>query len=150
MIIHFTILGNHKDPKGNPIPKAKLTRGQQWTDKAQEYSKWKQYVQQAIQPHLIGLARDMPMIPADKMMRGGGRYIKPITLSEECEMELVIWWANEKHGDPEGIFGSIADALFVDDKHLAGSFTAIHSPNKKGRVDVTITIPELSNARVRG
>jgi hypothetical protein len=52
----------------------------------------------------------------------------------------VIFWANEKHADPENVFGSIADALFENDNHVAGSFTFEHADDKKGRVEVEITI----------
>jgi len=37
--------------------------------------------------------------------------------------EYLALLANEKHADPESVFGSIADAHFENDKHVAGSFT---------------------------
>ncbi len=142
MILDFIISGNQEDPAGNPIPKVKLTRQQQWNPKAQRYAGWKQYVQAALQPHLIALAADMPVIDAKKILKGGGRYLKPITLSGDLRMDIMIFWADETHADPESIYGSIADAIFVDDKHLKGSFDFSHAEDKKGRVEVKITIPD--------
>jgi hypothetical protein len=55
-------------------------------------------------------------------------------------MRIEIAWANEKHADAEGLFGLIADALFVNDKHVAGSFSSSHVEGKKGKVEVMIKI----------
>ena len=55
-------------------------------------------------------------------------------------MFLRIHWANEKYADAESVFGSIADAIFENDKHFAGSFTFVHAEDKRGRVEVAITI----------
>lgn len=137
----FTIHGNQNDPAGNPIPKAKLTRGQQWGEKAQRYEAWKEYVRAALQPHLVALAIDMPPVDPMKIVKGGGRYLKPITIGENIRMSLMIYWADEMHADPESIYGSIADAIFVDDKHLhCDGIEFEHSPEKKGRVEVKITL----------
>jgi hypothetical protein len=100
---------------------------------------WKAYVQQLIQPHLIALAIDMPPVEPKKLIKNGGRYLKPVTIAQGCSMGLKIFWADETHADPESIYGSIADALFVDDKHLTcKGWEFEHSPDKKGRVEVTI------------
>lgn len=139
LVLKFTIPGNHKDPHGNPVPKAKLTHRQQWTEKAQEYAAWKQYVQEIVQPHLITAAIDMPPVPPEKLAQGG-RYHKPITKKDNLRMDLKIFFANEHHADPESIYGSIADALFLDDKHLAGSIEFAHAKDKKGRTEVVITL----------
>jgi hypothetical protein len=55
-------------------------------------------------------------------------------------MTIEIAWANEKHADAESVFGLIADALFVNDKHVAGSFSFVHAEDKKGKVEVMIKI----------
>ena len=64
---------------------------------------------------------------------------KPLTIPEgfKARMDLKIWWRNDAHGDPENVFGSIADALFKNDKNLAGSFDF---EEKKGRGVVYVTI----------
>lgn len=139
--ISFTIQGNHKDPYGNPLPKLKMTGKQRWMPKAQEYGRWKQHVKGCFLSELVdeGLLkradfRDLIYVHED---------LKPIVKSKKpARMEIMIWWCSDVHGDPENIFGSIADALFENDKYLAGSFDFAQSPNKKARVDVTITLSE--------
>lgn len=140
-IIEFTIYGNQEHKSGNPIPKIKKTARQQWTPAAQRYGAWKIHVQEAFEPALIAAAIDMPEVPARKIIgSGGGRYLKPITIDENIRMDILIYWADETHADPESIFGSIADALFVQDKHLKGSMDFVHAKDRKGKVEVKITI----------
>ena len=141
MTIAFTIHGNQENAEGNPIPKIKMTQAQGWTPLAQRYADWKKYVQEKAQPALIAAAIDMPKVPDHKLMQGE-RFMKPITIEAGLHMHTKIVWANERHADPENVFGSIADALFLNDKHLDGSFESAHSPNGKGRVEVTIEIKE--------
>jgi len=40
----------------------------------------------------------------------------------------------------DGAAGSIADALFQNDKHVRGGFEFVHAPDKKGKVEVEIAI----------
>ena len=139
MIIHsFTIHGNQKDPTGNAVPKAKLTRGQQWTPRAQSYTQWKTYVV----GEFLSSLKDTGM--KRLYASNAARYGKPIVLkkTQEARMVLSIYWKDEKHADPESVFGSIADALFENDKHLDGIFNAFHFPKGegKGSVDVTVAI----------
>lgn len=136
MIIHkFTIKGNHHDPKGNAMPKVKLTKNQQWTPRAQSYMQWKTFVGSAFIESII----------SDPYLRthyakNAVKYGKPIVVAPNAGalMKLKIYWKNEAHADPESVFGSIADALFENDKHLNGEFKYFHSD--EGRVEVEIII----------
>src|SRR5579872_5063411 len=125
----FSIRGTHEDPMGNAIPKLRKTLRQQWTPEAQRYAAWKVYVQEAFMKSLV-----------DIDFRGHVRYLrvfkKPIKLYDGAKavMDIRIFWKDEKHGDPENIFGSIADALFYNDKNLDGSFKSELSGDKQGRV----------------
>ena len=143
MTISFTIPGNHKDPLGNPVPKLKMTGRQRWTDKAQEYAAWKQYVASAF---LIELQRKGDAVIHEFLKIGVGGIKKPITLAtaQRARMDIKIWWVSENHGDPENVFGSVADALFENDKHLDGSFESHHLPpvNAGGRTEVEVKIDE--------
>lgn len=109
--ISFTIRGNHLSSTGNAVPKLKMTGKQSWTDKAQEYVLWKEYVVRSL---LKSMTDDGPYI------HNINRYKRPIVLSpvEHAYMRIWIKWSNIAHGDPENIFGSIADALFKNDKNL--------------------------------
>lgn len=130
MVIEFTIQGNQNDSDGNPIPKARKTLRQQWTPEAKRYAQWKEHVVKAF-------------MPADKQpwFRTYLRCGKPIDIQDDrARMDIRIFWKNGAHGDPENVFGSIADALFVNDKNLDGSFESARAPDGKGRVEVIISI----------
>lgn len=136
--IKFTIKGNHEDPHGNPLPKIKKTRNSYWTKEAQRYAKWKAYVQAQFLSQNFGSMR----LETARCVRGE----KPIRLakSQKAHMSLKISWKNGAHGDPENVFGSIADALFENDKNLDGSFESTPSENGIGRVEAEITVHDIN------
>lgn len=135
----FTIRGNHKDIDGNAIPKLKKTKRQQWTLEAKRYTAWKVHIQNAFFDSLAGEGIDYPNCV--RVMR---LFRKPIRLDPQIKavMDIHIFWKDNAHGDPENIFGSIADAIFVNDKNLDGSFKSEIASDKKGRVEVLIKINE--------
>ncbi len=130
MIIQFTIYGNQEDAVGNPIPKARKTLRQQWTPEAKRYAEWKEHVVKAFMP-----------VDKQPWFRTYLQCGKPIDIQNStARMDIRIFWKNGAHGDPENVFGSIADALFVNDKNLDGSFESAQTQNGKGRVEVKISI----------
>jgi hypothetical protein len=134
----FTIFGNHEDHAGNAMPKIRKTFRQRWTPEAKRYVSWKQHVQDAFFQSLVGL--DYP-----NQIRVMRVFKKPIHIftNEKAVMDIKIYWRDGHHGDPENIFGSIADSLFFNDKHLDGSFASEMSKDEKGLVEVTITINNI-------
>lgn len=144
-LIKFSVYGTHEGLDQNPMPKLKMTGKQHWMPKAQKYVKWKSF--------LVARYLDTKY-PNKKIPRadfGDAHDLisgKPIVMdkSQRAHMHLHIVWADETHGDPENIFGSVADALFKNDKHLAGSFDFEHSKNKRSRIDITIQIHGLGTA----
>lgn len=137
----FTIKGNHDDPCGNPVPKLKMTGKQHWTPKARGYVDWKAYVARAFAESLE-VEPIPPTMLVDHRIVDPYAEVKPITIPEgrKAHMSIMIHYQNNKRPDPENVFGSIADALFVNDKYLAGSFDFAMEPTGKGRVDVIIKI----------
>ena len=140
----FTIKGNHKSRTGNAVPKLKMTGNQHWTPKAREYVQWKEHVVTAFLDSLRG-----PKTVAEHRLycsnvaRWGKPFVLPAT--EHGLMRLRIKWSNKAHGDPENIFGSIADALFANDKNLdcmtLSSMTDQKLDGKPaGEVEVVITL----------
>jgi len=134
----FIIYGTHRGETVNPLPKLKMTGKQHWMPKAQEYVKWKGWVVAAYFdakfPNAVIEREDFG--EAHDLMSG-----KPISLGKDkkARMDIMIHWASKVHGDPENIFGSIADALFHNDKNLAGSFDYEYSSDGTAWVEVTIT-----------
>ncbi len=136
--INFTIRGNAINPLGNAMPKVKLTKAQQWTERAQDYVAWKDHVVKAV----MGSLDD----PLDVAVSAKNLVMlrKPLTINpgQFGFMRLRIAWMNEAHADAESVFGSIADALFVNDKHLDGLFLSDHDQQKIGTVQVDLWIFE--------
>lgn len=133
-VIRFEIVGTHEGPSENAIPKLKMTGKQHWTEKAQRYVKWKSHVVTALMDAVRGTDFEAMVV------RNVGLGKKPIKTAFDlpAKMDLMIHWRDKQHGDPENIFGSIADALFSEDKYLAGSFDYTHDGS--GMVEVTITL----------
>jgi hypothetical protein len=135
--INFTIKGNHKDPTGNAVPKLKMTGKQHWTPKAQEYVLWKEHVVYAFLESITD-RHEKRMYCHNIAVHG-----KPIVTAEQhSHMLLNIYWKNFTHGDPENIFGSIADALFHNDKNLDIETVSVMSKDKIGRIEVQVDIFE--------
>lgn len=136
--IRFTIKGTHEGPTNNAIPKLKKTGKQHWTPAARRYVKWKEHCVRAL---LEELERRSPAA-AREAAKNYAIFGKPLVLAtRRARMDIVIVWSDGHHGDPENIFGSIADALFHNDKYLAGSFDFKDEPGD-GQVDILLTISE--------
>lgn len=112
--ITFQIKGNHQSGSSNPLPKLKMTGKQSWTKKAREYVAWKDHV---IRSFIDSMTDETEKRNA---ILNVSRYGKPIVIqkTDHAIMVLKITWSNKAHGDPENVFGSIADALFKNDKNL--------------------------------
>ena len=139
MEIAFTIYGNQDDPTGNPIPKLRKTLRSQWTPEAQRYGAWKSWVQKSWLGCLTQRGEYKGIDIANVAIMPHG---KPIILlnNQKARMDIRIFWKNGAHGDPENVFGSIADALFENDKNLDGSFESGRAPDGRGRVEAKIII----------
>lgn len=135
MQIRFIIPGNQDNSDGNAIPKLKMTGKQSWTPKAQRYKYWKQFVQDKFIEVLHTYYPELEQSALQNMVLHG----KPIGAVSRPRMDLLISWKDGKHPDPENVFGSIADALFVNDKHLAGSFDFV-GVTGQGLVRVTLEL----------
>jgi hypothetical protein len=132
----FTIIGNETSAYGNGRPKLRTTKGSQWDDKAKRYVAWKGHV---VNCFLDSLRVASPKLASEYEMNAY-KLKKPIPeFTGKCRMDIHIYFSSDSHGDPENIFGSIADALFIQDKRLIGSFDFDH--DKQGRVEVTIKTP---------
>lgn len=139
--IFFTVHGTQENPNGNAIPKLKMTGGQKWMTAARRYAGWKQYVQSCLLDALHkSHGQDAYSIAGNRMVTAG----KPLLVErgKKARMEIEIFWNCDiegRHPDPENVFGSIADALFINDKNLDGSFTSAKAPDGIPRVDVLIS-----------
>jgi hypothetical protein len=133
-VFAFEILGTHEGPNDNPIPKLKMTGRQHWTDKAQRYVMWKGHVVTAF---MECLGREDRWIAEQNISLCGKPLVIP---GEKGKMSIVSFWKDNKHADPENVFGSIADALFFNDKKLACVSDFFPTPTGHGLVKVEIEL----------
>jgi hypothetical protein len=129
---------------GNPLPKARFTGRQMHTDKARRFHDYlddvrSQFIDACYKHGKLTAKEKFDMQHFSMLDR------KPLhTRDRKCHMDIMITWHSHSHGDPENIFGAIADALFEQDKYLTGSFDFHEVPEKDhGRVDVEITIGKI-------
>lgn len=139
-MIEFTIYGNHEDKNGNPLAKARFTRRQIFAGYADRYQEWLEYVRgvffDAI--HKGGRISARQKFDGQHLTFVGKKPIPDI--GKKSRMEIFITWSAKTHADPENVFGSIADALFTQDKNLAGSFDFDERIGKSASVRVRIWI----------
>lgn len=139
MLIEFDIQGNHLDPIGNALPKVKLTRRQYWTPKAQRYAAWKKYVAAQMIFAFVGEHDKIPRELVGVFFPQKDEKPLVVPKGKKIYMDILISWKDNTHADPENVFGSIADALFYNDKDLCGSFD-VEDKRGKGLVHVRISI----------
>ena len=104
----FTIYGNHENRKGNPLGYHRTTQGSYWNKSSRRYYAWKQHV-------------------IDAYCEAGGlsdfSTAKPIPKSKKkIYLHTMTYFANDSRSDPDNVQKGIADALFQDDKYVAGSY----------------------------
>lgn len=128
--ITFTIYGNQEDRMGNPIPCARTTQAGQWTPKAMRYNAWKTYVVASYLDAIDGMKK------IDRADFGEAHDLlqkKPIkAATHKQRMSLKIFYKDKTHADCDNIFKGIADALFMNDKYLAGDFDYFYTDNGTG------------------
>lgn len=126
----FTLLGNHENTKGNPVPFQRVLK-QKMRPASARYLQWSSWVR-------------------GEFYRQCG--VKEIALSGKLELargapvkiEMHITWADEKHGDADNVFKGIVDALLEEDRHVMDfHVNAVHGLS--GRVYTQIQINDDEN-----
>lgn len=119
----FEIIGGGYELMANPMPKLRYTGKQSWLPRVQNYVQWKEHVQSELLDALQQAHPQWYKLTAERLATG----LKPLdTAKQPITMHVHIGWRGYAHADPEGVFGSIADALLQNDKYLSGSFTYTH------------------------
>lgn len=97
------------------MSKIRLTGKQSWKPRAIAYGVYKRHVLAAFMDAVKGHESER------LLLQNAGMTGKPLTTSrkQKGRMRIYIRWYDDRHGDPEGVFGAIADALFAQDKYLA-------------------------------
>lgn len=139
MSIKFTICGNQENQEGNPVPYVRSTRGALWRKDGKRYAEWKNYV---VRNYLDYLHRHANRKANNIANMAILHHNKPIIIfnNQKSRMDIKIFWKNNAHGDGDNVWKGIADALFVSDKNIDGSFESGRALDGKGKVEVIISI----------
>lgn len=133
-VVNFRVYGNQENILGNPIPYTRTTQAGRFTKPAMRYAAWKGHVVASYLDHI------QAMTDFDRKNFGDIHDFmqkKPInTGKNKVRMDIVTTFVDDTHGDSDNIFKGIADALFVNDKYLSGSFDFQYG--KQPVVDITI------------
>ncbi len=128
MTITFTIQGNQNNPKGNPLGYHRTTQRGKWNPASLRYYAWMRYVQKTY---------------IDASGESKNYLLKPIELgTRKAYLNTMIYYASDHRPDPDNVQKGIADALFVNDKNVAGTYDFELASDKVGKVLVTITTPD--------
>ena len=124
--IHFLIPGNQENVNGNGIPYMRTTQASKWNPKYQRYCAWKNYV--------------IKHSKLKESFDNHGKLLKPIVIPEghKAVMNIKAFYNDNTHSDTDNLFKGIADALFQNDKKLAGSFDFWVKPKAGGMIEVEI------------
>ena len=134
MQFSFTINGTHEGRQKNAIPKIKKTARQYWTKEVKRYTLWRKHVQAEFLQQL----KEVNGKEAVKLAENVLIKLRPIPdTKKRIEVKMIIYFKGERHADPENVFGSIADALLQQDKHVKGEFDYRHV-ERDPHVDVII------------
>jgi hypothetical protein len=138
MIYTFTIHGNQEDMvNGNAIPYKRVLK-QHMRKESVRYHDWLDYVRGCFYDYAA----------KNKIQVHGMKQPILLNKTDHCRMDILIGWANGHHGDNDNTWKGIADALFVNDKDIDGSFAGVVSPLKRGYVHITIKINEQGSATI--
>lgn len=111
--LKFTIYGNQEDSKGNAIPYFRQTqRSARFNRNAIRYHHWKDYVRAAFNADTDNTVNQYKMLEV------------PV----KAYLHTRIFFANKKHADSDNIQKGIKDALFENDKFVAGTYDFDYDP----------------------
>lgn len=134
--IRFEIHGNQEHKDGNPCPYFRVTSQSKWSKGAKRYHQWCSFVRAR---YLDALGEIKTIDRADFGDFHDLLEKKPIAnTGRKVIVNLKIHWKDRTHADSDNVFKGIADALFMNDKYVVGSFDYDYSENKQGSVEVEI------------
>lgn len=134
--IQFKITGNQEKKDGNPIPYFRTTQGTQFTKGAKRYHAWADYVRAAFIDAIQAMTAKERAEVKEYINFANKKPI--VAVAGKIVMDLNIDFKDNTHGDCDNVFKGIADALFMNDKYLAGSFDYKEDSFSRGQVSVEI------------
>ena len=132
--IRFTIRGNQENSYGNPIPYLRTTQNSQWTDKAQRYQAWKGHVVANFIDCIQAMPKEERAEFADVINLADKKPIKKS--KNKIAVIATFVFKDDTHADCDNIFKGIADALFMNDKYVIGSFDFSYGPRGMSEIEI--------------
>jgi len=121
--VKFTIYGNQEDIKGNPLGYHRTTQGSYWNPSSRRYYAWKQHVIDAYCE-----ATGVQCLEGEKPI---------ISSKNKIYLNTMTYFANDSRSDPDNVQKGVADALFKNDKYVAGSYDfAFDKENPRVEVEI--------------
>ena len=139
--IRFTVTGNGDDPKGNPLPKLRMTQRQGWKPEVQRYVRYLETVRGAFLKSPDLTRADVDALTRTMASKGSKKLIPKAMTQRKAWLRVDLTWSSRVHGDPENVLGAIADAIFEDDKNLAVCADFTEELGECGQAVVTIELP---------
>lgn len=126
MNISFTILGD-------PVPYLRMTQGQVKLMRIPDHK---------LRMDGLRVKTRIRSYLAYKRRVYAASLDKPINRNprEKVFLNAMIYFANRKHGDPENIRKGCQDAIYINDRMVAGSVDFAYDP-KNPRVEIEIEQP---------
>lgn len=137
--ISFTIIGNSEETNGNPIGYKRLLKNK-IRDADYRYINWCEHVRKAYYDAYPSMAVFDISFKSNRDTRSTP---KPFQLKfKKAYLHTMMYFSDNKHADPDNVQKGIADALFENDKKVAGTYDFEMSKEKEGRVLVKIIFEE--------
>lgn len=108
---------------GQPVPYCRTTQAAKFSAK---YKRYQQY-------------KDLVVLSFLEQCEGDWGASKPLTTvkGQKTRVDILIYFRDFTHGDPDNVFKAIADSIFENDKYVSGSFDYFYD-HANPRVEVTI------------
>lgn len=114
MKYHFILETDH-----NPVPYKRTTQKAKFVDK--DYQRYQSYKNAIICAFIQKVGKH-----PHKLLIGTNKWV----------VDVLVTYKDKRHGDTDNVAKGINDALFVNDKYVAGSYDYMYGD--VGRVEVTI------------
>lgn len=135
--ISFTVVGNNREPDGNPRPYTRTTQG----------GKWHTTKQKDGTPNALGRYygyRDWVMMQMTAEQKATLYDIVWPTLEHKLQflVDIRIDFKGFRHGDPDNVVKGLLDTLFLyDDNMVVPRLVGVREGQERGQVWITIHGP---------
>jgi len=118
--------------RGQPVPYTRTTQRAKFVSE-----RWKKYADYKNTVVTAFLAALIDKKEWRKVLNNYYKSGKLIKTKRKLYVEVIMYFKDKGHGDPDNIFKGVLDALFVTDKYVAGKFDFFYDADNP-RLEITI------------